>query len=923
MPTPNLNAFHAGTPDITVLNPQGLPIRQLRYCRHQADGEAAERIEQQRYTPLGHPAAHIDARFFAAGGATCNFRYHTALAGQALHTQSIDAGDSWVLLNAEGQPHWLRDARGTEQRFAYDALGRLLSRSETLAGAPLAIRERLCYGDDAVDAAQRNLRGQRLQHYDTAGALDYGAGYSLTGQPLQETRQLLPVDVASHWEGDDEAQWQAELEPTPYMTRWQYGLNGQLLLQTDAQGHCQRMAYDVAGRLKASWVQLKDQAEQPVLLHISYSATGQKLCETAGNGVVTAYVYEAATQRLVGVTTTRPVQGDRKTLLQKLRYEYDPVGNITALYSDAEVARHYKNQRILPEKHYIYDSLYQLIQATGNENASLDSHHDDPSATTPLDSHHLVNYTRRYDYDAGGNLCQIQHRGAQSFTRQLTVSSHSNHALLHTEGLTPDTVRQRFDACGNQRQLDNGAALGWNGLNQLSHVITIDRDAQPDGERYQYAASQRIRKTVRTQASGATQHQEVIYLPGLELRRTTSGDIKQETLQVLSIGAAGRSQVRLLHWQAGQPADIANDQLRYSLDDHLGSCLLELDSHADIVTFEDYYPYGGTAVRSARNQSEIRYKTVRYSGKERDATGLYYYGYRYYQPWVGRWLSADPAGTVDGLSLYRMVNNNPVSMADPNGECSERRDRPPHENEHASNQEIKIRNVQASDVNITPHQNISKLGESHLAGLKEDPVSMTQLIEIGNVDASHGITASPKLNVSGEFMGASHMSIALGNLNAGRDVVISPEIKIAGSYGHHIVKINVGNIQSGRDVIIKSRINISGVEGSVDFELSIGDVYAARNVIFESISHMHGTSVPRANIIVDNIKAGNIVTISQQQHIYNLTRNASSAADARGSAWSLPGLGEPLAKKARTQTEPHNRRMTSKPSLIRRVSASW
>jgi insecticidal toxin complex protein TccC len=665
MPTPN--PFHAGTPDITVLSPQGLPIRQLRYCRSQADGEAAERIEQQRYTPLGHPAAHIDARFFAAGGATCNFRYHTALAGLALHTQSIDAGDSWVLLNAEGQPHWQRDARGTEQRFAYDALGRLLSRSETLADAPPAIRERLCYGDDAVDAAQRNLRGQRLQHYDTAGALDYGAGYSLTGQPLQETRQLLPVDMASHWEGDDEAQWQAELEPTPYMTRWQYGLNGQLLLQTDAQEHRQRMAYDVAGRLKASWVQLKDQAEQPVLLHISYSAAGQKLCETAGNGVVTAYTYEAATQRLVGVTTTRPVQGDRKTLLQKLRYEYDPVGNITALYSDADAARYYKNQRILPEKHYIYDSLYQLIQATGSENASLDSHHDDPSATPPLDSLNLVNYTRRYDYDAGGNLCQIQHNGAQSFTRQLTVSSHSNHALLHTEGLTPDTVRQRFDACGNQRQLDNGAALGWNGLNQLSHVITVDRDAQPDGERYQYAAAQRVRKTALTQAGGAAHRQEVIYLPGLELRCTTSGEIEQEKLQVLSIGAAGRSQVRLLHWQAGQPADIANAQLRYSLDDHLGSCLLELDSHADIVTFEDYYPYGGTAVRSARNQSEVRYKTVRYSGKERDATGLYYYGYRYYQPWLGRWLNPDPAGTVDGLNLFCMVRNNPTSLIDNDG----------------------------------------------------------------------------------------------------------------------------------------------------------------------------------------------------------------------------------------------------------------
>ncbi len=70
---------------------------------------------------------------------------------------------------------------------------------------------------------------------------------------------------------------------------------------------------------------------------------------------------------------------------------------------------------------------------------------------------------------------------------------------------------------------------------------------------------------------------------------------------------------------------------------------------------------------SSRNTVEAKYKTVRYSGKERDATGLYYYGYRYYQPWLGRWLSADPAGTIDGLNLYRMVRNNPVGLMDGDG----------------------------------------------------------------------------------------------------------------------------------------------------------------------------------------------------------------------------------------------------------------
>jgi insecticidal toxin complex protein TccC len=125
--------------------------------------------------------------------------------------------------------------------------------------------------------------------------------------------------------------------------------------------------------------------------------------------------------------------------------------------------------------------------------------------------------------------------------------------------------------------------------------------------------------------------------------------------------------MRVLHWDTGQPADIPNDQVRYSLDDQLGSSLLEVDQAADILTLEEYFPYGGTAVWAGKSLSETQYKFVRYSGKERDATGLYYYGFRYYAPWLGRWLNPDPAGTVDGLNLYRMVGNNPITLYDTDG----------------------------------------------------------------------------------------------------------------------------------------------------------------------------------------------------------------------------------------------------------------
>ena len=81
------------------------------------------------------------------------------------------------------------------------------------------------------------------------------------------------------------------------------------------------------------------------------------------------------------------------------------------------------------------------------------------------------------------------------------------------------------------------------------------------------------------------------------------------------------------------------------LRNHQGSSTLELDEAAKLITFEEYFPFGGTAVLASRSQTDVQRKTYRYTGKERDAaTGLYYFGARYYAPWSGRWISADPAG---------------------------------------------------------------------------------------------------------------------------------------------------------------------------------------------------------------------------------------------------------------------------------------
>ena len=110
------------------------------------------------------------------------------------------------------------------------------------------------------------------------------------------------------------------------------------------------------------------------------------------------------------------------------------------------------------------------------------------------------------------------------------------------------------------------------------------------------------------------------------------------------------------------------------MDNHLGSSAMKVDgsAQANVISYEEYHPYGSTAFHLSSASSQVSAKRYRYTGKEKDEeTGLYYHGARYYAPWLGRWTAADPAGLVDGLNLYRYSRDNPIRFSDPSGTKSD------------------------------------------------------------------------------------------------------------------------------------------------------------------------------------------------------------------------------------------------------------
>ena len=75
-----------------------------------------------------------------------------------------------------------------------------------------------------------------------------------------------------------------------------------------------------------------------------------------------------------------------------------------------------------------------------------------------------------------------------------------------------------------------------------------------------------------------------------------------------------------------------------------------------------YDAFGNSLVTQGEKAVENEY---RFSTKPLDeVSGLYYYGYRYYDPVTGRWPSRDPIEERGGVNLYASVNNDGLNQWD-------------------------------------------------------------------------------------------------------------------------------------------------------------------------------------------------------------------------------------------------------------------
>jgi RHS repeat-associated protein len=679
-------AGHANTPTITHFDALG------RAFLNVVDNGLGQNQTPQKYSTRvaldieGNQRQVIDAKDRVV------VSYDYDLLGARIHQSSMEAGERWMLNDVTGNPIRAWDSRRFIRRLNYDELRRPTKLFVTENGAE-RLAERTVYGESIGDAANHRARTHRV--FDGAGIVTSEA-YDFKGNLLRGKRELLPnYKQAVDWQLNPVANGGTSTSASRYDA-----LNRLATVATPDKS-VYRPTFNEANLLDQVEVNLRGAlTSTPFVTNVNYNAKGQRVLIAFGNGAQTSYEYDPLTFRLTRILSTRPANPDvtasqlfqSPTTVQDLHYTYDPSGNITRIEDAALKMIVHDQEQVEPVCAYTYDAVYRLVEARGREHIGQMTFDFNPPngkrrdfpflgvRVNPNDMQAMRNYTERYEYDEVGNFEFLRHAfNGGGWNRDydydadslLELGARKSNRLTKTTvgngGLSTETYgykdAQGADVHGCMTAI-NSMQMTWDFKDQLQQV-----DLGGGGTAYYVynAGGQRVRKVIETQ--NGIRKEERIYLGGYEIYREYNGGgvnvtLERETLHVMD----DKQRVALVETRvSGNEPGLPQQLIRYQLGNHLGSASLELDDQAQIISYEEFTPYGNASYQAVRSQIETP-KRYRYTSKERDEeTGFQYHGARYLILWLGRWLSADPLGIIGGLNLFAYVNCAPTRRWDPDG----------------------------------------------------------------------------------------------------------------------------------------------------------------------------------------------------------------------------------------------------------------
>lgn len=531
------------------------------------------------------------------------------MAGQPLAVTDAK-GNTTTYRYEGGQLTAIVDQMGRATGLAYDTLGRLV----VVRDPDGRIHRREFDGSDRVRKTIDPLQQATELSYDNNGNV---------------TAVLLPHGNGITYVYDERDRLKERSDNLGQQEFWTYQGGDKVKIYKDRKGKETHIAYDALGRPEKTT--FADDSTQTLL----YDEVGRvrQLLDSVGGTVSWEYDdfnrLRKETSAAGSVTYDYDVVGRRTGMTAgsqaKVEYRYDDGDQLRRIWQGNEVVE------------FDYDEIGLRKKLTLPNGVAAAYEYNPANQLTGLA------YARKggtvlgvLGYGYGGDGQRVTQTG--SFANSLLPSASEDNAFDDNQR----QIRYRgqtlsYDTNGNLTD-DGTRTYVWNSREQL---VAIQQDGQTIAS-YEYDPLGR--RTAKTEGG-----QSVRYLyDGMNAVQETHGNAASSILTGLGIDqrfartdAAGRT---------------------YFLTDALGSTKALSNADGDVVQSYDYTAFGQTqATQSAFDNP------YRYTGREQDASGLYYYRARYYHPGMARFISEDPVGIVGGVNPYAYVGNSPLMYYDPLG----------------------------------------------------------------------------------------------------------------------------------------------------------------------------------------------------------------------------------------------------------------
>ncbi len=328
---------------------------------------------------------------------------------------------------------------------------------------------------------------------------------------------------------------------------------------------------------------------------------------------------------------------------EQLAYAYDAAGNLHTRTNDALIQT------------FNVDPLNQLSNVTRTGPLTVTGATPVPATNVTINTVAAQTYG---DFTFAGTNNNLAN-GANTFTN----IAQNIYGLSATNLLTlnlPATVTLQYDANGNLTN-DGTRSFYFDAENRLTNV-TIAAQSQTV---FVYDGLSRRRITTNYTWTGSawmpTNAVRYVYDGPLVIQERDSNNNPQVTYTRgldLSLSRQGAGGI------GGLLARTDTNGSTYYHADGNGNITALMDGNQNIVARYRYDAFGKLLGRWGSMADANHY---RYSSKEQDPSGLYYYGFRFYEPNYQRWLNRDPSGEFGGINLYEAFFNSPLRFVDRNG----------------------------------------------------------------------------------------------------------------------------------------------------------------------------------------------------------------------------------------------------------------